>query len=83
MPRSSVYCLEIQMMSHPCNNYEQITLSYHLIVNSLVEDHTLKASAKSARQFKLGLRVNENTYSRSTAWNDSSAYPKLERKNIK
>ena len=35
MPRSSIKSLKIRMMSHPCNKYEQIMLSYLLSVNYL------------------------------------------------
>ena len=31
-PRSSIHSLKIRMTSHPCNKYEQIMLSYLLIV---------------------------------------------------
>ena len=31
-PRSSIHSLKIRMTSHPCNKYEQITLSYLLSV---------------------------------------------------
>ena len=35
-PRSSIHSLKIRMMSHPCNKYEQITLSYLLSVNKQI-----------------------------------------------
>ena len=34
-PRSSIHSLKIRMTSHPCNKYEQITLSYLLSVNCI------------------------------------------------
>ena len=34
-PRSSVHSLKIRMTSHPCNKYQQITLSYLLSVKYL------------------------------------------------
>ena len=42
VPRSSIHGLKIQMTSHLCNKYEQITLSYLLSVN-----HNLIVSFKA------------------------------------
>ena len=39
-PRSSIHSLKILMTSHPCNKYEQITLSYLLSVNYKATVHS-------------------------------------------
>ena len=39
-PHSSIHSLKIRMRSHPCNKYEQITLSYLLSVKYFM--HTTK-----------------------------------------
>ena len=40
-PRSSIHSLKICMTSHPCNKYEEITLSYLLSVNYLICKETV------------------------------------------
>ena len=39
-PRSSIHSVKIRMTSHPCNKYEQITLSYLPSVNQVTRRST-------------------------------------------